>query len=614
MHSLLSLVALAVWSLSLLSCADSGSSSTPGPSSASTDTAAPTVSLTAPSGGAVVSNVITLSSTASDNVGVMGVQFRMDGTNVGAEDTSAPYSMSWNTTAVANGAHTVTAVARDAAGNSTTSSVVNVTVNNSSTGTTIAAASCSSTDVQNAINQALDSYTVMIPTGNCAWTSGVSINGKGVHLQGAGSGRVIGRSLSSVTIGTGNKTFTTQSGLAISAGQTMKIERTGGIVSGGNPTGAHGSMTGTVTSYSGTTLVMDITSVEGTGTHPVWMISTDAATTIVHNAAGSVLLSLTEDLSHSVELSGVRFVNATGTNDFVSMNRTANGKPILIHDMYFEASHGTQDAIQSDTNQGVIWNCSFVALPYSGSQLAIHHAVSGSSDSWSQPSTMGAADTTGTNNLYIEDSDFHGWLNATDFDSNARSVMRRVLFNNAGFGTHGADTSNYGQRHFEFYDSEMTFDGFSNLQTLPIARGFYLRGGTGVIADNIINMPGGSDYPNKLGVDMTVMNLQRNGGPNPCWGANVAGIQYPAPRQVGMGRITGTAGNDSITYTGDSEPLYIWNNAGSFTIGTTDFGGSDCASPDSTPSYVVGGRDYIVGTPKPGYVKYTYPHPLRGGN
>ncbi len=605
------LVILALLISGLLSCADSGSSPAPGPSSASVDTTAPTVAVIAPANGTSMSGTVILTATASDNVGVVGVQFKRNGNNYGTEDISSPYSVAWDSTTVANGAHMFTAVARDAAGNSTTSSVVSITVNNPSAGTTITAASCSSADLQDAVNQAQDGYTVMIPAGSCVWTSGVSINGKGVHLQGGGSGRVIGRSLSSVTIGTGAKTFTTQNGLAISAGQTLHIERTGGIVSGAMPTGGRGYMIGTVTSYSGTTLIMDITSASGSGSHPLWIISTSAATTITHSAGGAVLLSLAEDSSHSVEVSGIRFVNGTGTNDFVNMNRTANGKPILIHDMYFETSHGTQDAIQSDTNQGVIWNCSFVALPYSRSQLAIHHVVLGGTDSWTRPSTMGNADSTGTSNLYIEDSDFHGWLNATDFDSNARSTIRHSLFNNAGFGTHGADTSSYGQRHFEFYDNELFFDGFSNGQTLPVARGFYLRGGTGVIADNVINMPGGSDYPNKLGVDMTVMNLQRNGGPNPCWGANVAGIQYPAPRQIGMGRVTGVAGNDSVTYAGDSEPLYIWNNSGNFTVGRSDFGGSDCSNPDSTSSYVVAGRDYIEGTPKPGYVKYPYPHPLR---
>ena len=54
-------------------------------------------------------------------------------TNIGAEDTTAPYAVSWNTTTVANGPYTLTAVARDAGGNTTTSTIVNVTVNNADT-------------------------------------------------------------------------------------------------------------------------------------------------------------------------------------------------------------------------------------------------------------------------------------------------------------------------------------------------------------------------------------------------------------------------------------------------------------------------------------------------
>src|SRR5207247_605507 len=68
---------------------------------------------------------------ASDNVGVVGVQFKLDGTNLGAENTTAPYVVSWNTTTASTGSHTLTAVARDAAGNTATSATVTVTVDNS---------------------------------------------------------------------------------------------------------------------------------------------------------------------------------------------------------------------------------------------------------------------------------------------------------------------------------------------------------------------------------------------------------------------------------------------------------------------------------------------------
>ena len=91
---------------------------------------APTVSLTAPATGATVSGTVTLSATASDNVGVVGVQFLVDNTCAGRRGHHPPYSVSWNTTTVTNGTHTLTAAARDAAGNTTTSSAVNVTVAN----------------------------------------------------------------------------------------------------------------------------------------------------------------------------------------------------------------------------------------------------------------------------------------------------------------------------------------------------------------------------------------------------------------------------------------------------------------------------------------------------
>jgi glucose/arabinose dehydrogenase len=94
------------------------------------DATAPTVAITAPAEGATVSGSVTITATASDNVGVVGVQFKVDGLNVGAEDTSAPYSAAWDTTTAANGSHEVTAEARDAAGNRRTSSIVPVTVDN----------------------------------------------------------------------------------------------------------------------------------------------------------------------------------------------------------------------------------------------------------------------------------------------------------------------------------------------------------------------------------------------------------------------------------------------------------------------------------------------------
>jgi hypothetical protein len=99
-------------------------------SNAASDVTPPSVSVTAPAAGATVSGTVTLTATAADNVGVFGVQFLVDAAPVGTEDTTSPYSSSWSTTGLPNGTHQVTARARDAAGNSTTSAVVSLTVSN----------------------------------------------------------------------------------------------------------------------------------------------------------------------------------------------------------------------------------------------------------------------------------------------------------------------------------------------------------------------------------------------------------------------------------------------------------------------------------------------------
>src|SRR3989454_8294191 len=96
-----------------------------------TDITPPSVSITSPVSGNVLSGTTTVSATASDNVGVAGVQFKLDGINIGTEVTTAPYSISFDTTTVLNTSHTLTAVARDAASNRTTSAGIPVTISNS---------------------------------------------------------------------------------------------------------------------------------------------------------------------------------------------------------------------------------------------------------------------------------------------------------------------------------------------------------------------------------------------------------------------------------------------------------------------------------------------------
>ncbi len=92
----------------------------------------PTVSMTAPAPNATASGKTTIAATAaSQNYAITGVQFLLDGANLGSEVSTAPYSMTWDTTTANAGAHTLAATAYNSAGLSATSTSISVTVDNS---------------------------------------------------------------------------------------------------------------------------------------------------------------------------------------------------------------------------------------------------------------------------------------------------------------------------------------------------------------------------------------------------------------------------------------------------------------------------------------------------
>jgi len=95
------------------------------------DTTPPTIAITSPASGAMVSGTLAVTASASDDSGVVGVQFRYNGANFGPEQAAAPYAVNADTTLVLNGSYTLTAVARDAAGNVAVSAPVSITIANS---------------------------------------------------------------------------------------------------------------------------------------------------------------------------------------------------------------------------------------------------------------------------------------------------------------------------------------------------------------------------------------------------------------------------------------------------------------------------------------------------
>lgn len=101
----------------------------------SPDLTPPAVAITSPANNATISRSVSFSATASDPAspagqatsGFAGLQFKLDNANLGPElttpTTGQTYSGSWNTNGVANGTHTISAVARDLSGNRATSTI-----------------------------------------------------------------------------------------------------------------------------------------------------------------------------------------------------------------------------------------------------------------------------------------------------------------------------------------------------------------------------------------------------------------------------------------------------------------------------------------------------------
>jgi thermitase len=92
------------------------------------DSTAPTVSILSPTSG-TVRGTVTVNVSASDNVGVTQVDLYVGTTLIGSRNTT-PYAFTWDTRSVANGTQTLTAYAKDLAGNRSRSTTVSVNVAN----------------------------------------------------------------------------------------------------------------------------------------------------------------------------------------------------------------------------------------------------------------------------------------------------------------------------------------------------------------------------------------------------------------------------------------------------------------------------------------------------
>ena len=245
---------------------------------------------------------------------------------------------------------------------------------------------------------------------------------------------------------------------------------------------------------------------------------------------------------------------------------------------------------------------------------------------WNTPDTMGlgpdntglnVGDTAqgwcgvaGLNDSYIEDSTISNGVSGTfNGDDFSRVVIRHCTVTDSQIFSHGQDTSPDGNRHYEVYDC--TFKQV-NGEALNSQTWLAWRAAVTVTANNKMDAP----IWNKASIIFDLQQINRRAGVGACQ------TKYPANRQPGIGWSKDSNvpfGNPSVAQDGIgqiSDPAYIWNNTGAggedyaHFCGVNQFSPDECGNNLKAADFVKKGRDYFVGTPRPGWKPYTYPHPI----
>jgi hypothetical protein len=207
--------------------------------------------------------------------------------------------------------------------------------------------------------------------------------------------------------------------------------------------------------------------------------------------------------------------------------------------------------------------------------------------------------------VYLEDNDFDCTLhcNAVDGSSGGRYVFRYNTMTNTHVEAHsGCPSGLRATFSYEIYSNTM-------IASDPTYRPFLLRGGTGVVFNNVVT--GSYTTPHIHIDDQRTCNgvsgytchspWDRCDGTSPYDGNQPGTSGYPCRDQIGRSTDSGRYSPQSL------EPLYEWGNT---------FAGSDVdifINPvmcELTWEHIKEGRDYFNDTVRPGYTPYEYPHPL----
>jgi len=352
----------------------------------------------------------------------------------------------------------------------------------------------------------------------------------------------------------------------------------------------------------------------------------------VTGTPGSVTFAITMSSAGNIRIQDFAFTLTNNTNYIHPVAVTGTWPPphaVIWSNDTFTVNSGTM--MDSRVAGGVI----FSHITFNGNWNDFFLTIKDDTDtnSWTTANTLGSADTTGLNNLYIEDSQFNGGSNGVfDCDDECRIVVRHDTFvESGGFNSHGEATSPYGMREFEIYSNTFTIPDKScnqgNSSLSNINQYVWIRGASGVIYNNTFQSLYSPDcWGNKPTIRLNDRGAEDNRPQGSC-----SQVTYPIPHQLGQDNNGTHDFTDPIWFWGNLSsdganpgPYFIqatsgwqWGNPCGFDWNTFFQWGRDAVNSSLVLPLVLSSNGGPVegkgGVAKPGYAAYTYPHPLAGG-
>lgn len=327
---------------------------------------------------------------------------------------------------------------------------------------------------------------------------------------------------------------------------------------------------------------------------------------IIANNSAAPLFEMSTDNTTHVGVAGIRFNEGTQATAYLKFTGSGSKVPIY-YDCYFQndARFGTS----SDVSVVVLMCQGGLSWANKGEGVGVDGAMLGSAGllikqprAWNTASTLGALDTAGAVNFYEEDCNYKQMGVWPDLDDGGRAVFRNNYLDGI-FGSSHGPSSLTGGRHVEYYGNEFAVTVSSRNHG---GRYYYLRAGTGVFWDNLVN---NASAPGEYG-NCKLLDI---GEDDEAYGTG-GGTGYPAMRGGDTFTIQCGWGHDGSASVLD--PIYIYDQrAGSSSASAYVYG-----IRDGWGAVVVGGREIYPSASgganpgaKPGYSPYTYPHPLRSG-